>query len=409
MKWEIPETKSDGVIRIQCRPRFVDARVISARKLMIRAGISAAAEACVPVQLQVCTPGEVPEDVQLLINTYPVSLAQEAGEKEFVLDEDITLPSVCPAVEKIVYYCVNPEITERRVSADKVIFKGNANLHILYRSEENKLHACDLLQPFSQLLQLENTYSTDAQADVIPCVTSLELMLENEGDLRLKCGMVGQYTVLDRHMIQLVEDAYSPLRELEMRTDELKLPAILENRQESILVEQQTDQNGGTVIESYMSCDQPRQMRSGDQVTFEIPGQSGVLFYAEDGSLRSSTGRWERNFVMMADDTSQLTATTQPCASSQSVIGAEGITVQGECLLSISARATQGMKTVTGFTLGEPKNTDPDRPSLVLRRVGERSLWQIAKESGSTVDAICKANGLVGEPEHGKMLLIPIE
>ena len=58
----------------------------------------------------------------------------------------------------------------------------------------------------------------------------------------------------------------------------------------------------------------------------------------------------------------------------------------------------------------EPADTapDPQRPSLVLRRAGGESLWDMAKKSGSTVAAIRSANKLTEEPKPGQILLIPV-
>ena len=39
---------------------------------------------------------------------------------------------------------------------------------------------------------------------------------------------------------------------------------------------------------------------------------------------------------------------------------------------------------------------------------GEESLWELAKTTGSTMDAIRRANNLENEPSPGQMLLIPI-
>ena len=63
---------------------------------------------------------------------------------------------------------------------------------------------------------------------------------------------------------------------------------------------------------------------------------------------------------------------------------------------------------VSALTLGEHVQPDPGRPSLILRRAGTDTLWDLARRSGSTVEAICMANGLEGEPEPGRMLLIPV-
>jgi hypothetical protein len=51
---------------------------------------------------------------------------------------------------------------------------------------------------------------------------------------------------------------------------------------------------------------------------------------------------------------------------------------------------------------------DPHRPSLILRRANGEDLWTIAKNCGSTVEAIEKANGLQQAPMPDQMLLIPI-
>ena len=50
---------------------------------------------------------------------------------------------------------------------------------------------------------------------------------------------------------------------------------------------------------------------------------------------------------------------------------------------------------------GEPPVADP------LPGRGEERLWDLAKKCGSTVSAISQANHLEGEPEAGRMLLIP--
>ena len=65
------------------------------------------------------------------------------------------------------------------------------------------------------------------------------------------------------------------------------------------------------------------------------------------------------------------------------------------------------MPMVTQLEAGEKREPDPNRPSLVLRRANGR-LWDLARASGSTMAAIREANGLTGEPEPGKMLLIPV-
>ena len=81
----------------------------------------------------------------------------------------------------------------------------------------------------------------------------------------------------------------------------------------------------------------------------------------------------------------------------------DAVTVQAQ------TTAEQRFPMVTALEIGDPVRPDPQRPSLILCRAGERSLWELAKQCGSTVDAICRANQLTGEPAADKILLIPVQ
>ena len=63
---------------------------------------------------------------------------------------------------------------------------------------------------------------------------------------------------------------------------------------------------------------------------------------------------------------------------------------------------------ITGLEAGEMEASDPKRPSVILRKPGEKSLWELAKEHGSSAEAIREANGLQEEPDETRMLLIPV-
>ena len=77
--------------------------------------------------------------------------------------------------------------------------------------------------------------------------------------------------------------------------------------------------------------------------------------------------------------------------------------------LQTDVRMKNGIPMLTSLELGELREPDSNRPSLILRRAGEDTLWEIAKSSGSTVTDIQKANNLQAEPEADRMLLIPVK
>ena len=408
MEWDIREGAREGQIRVQPLLRFVDTRSVSARKMMVRTGISALAEALVPMQAQISKPHTEEPDIEFLKTTYPIRLLCHMGEKTFLLDEDLTLPGSCPIPVKLIRYSVQPEITEQRISGNRVVFKGNANLHLLYRSEEGQLHTWDFELPFSQLGTLEESYEDDADADVCLCATSLELDLDTEGHLRLKCGLLGQYMVSCRILMELSEDAYGINRDVNLQMEELELPVILEKRQENLYGEQTIPQDGNLIVDTEFLPDFPRKRVLSEGVELEIPGQFQVLYYGEDGLLQSSTARWEGNYRIPAGEDTQLDTRIVAKGRPDTVFSSGGMQLKSNAVLDITARREQTFPMVGAMEVGQPKSPDPGRPSVILCRAGEGGLWKLAKQTGSTMESIRKANGLQGEPDQGQMLLIPI-
>ena len=407
--WDLPELCPDGKVRILCIPRYVDARSVSAGKILVRAGVAALAEAWCGQEKEIYCPQDVPEGVELLQSVYPLRLPKEAGEKQFVLEEELSLPASAPVPKKLVYYRLEPSVYDQKVMANKVVFRGNGNLHVLYESGEGQLHTWDFELPWSQFADLEASYSQEAQADVRLMPTNVELDTDETGKFHLKCSLVAQYLVDDREMVELTEDAYSPGRELTLQQEQLELPSVLDNRRELLTVEQTIPGDSDLVVDTVLLPDFPQQYRTEDAVRLTMPGMLQLLYYGVDGSVQSATSRWEGTLTIPADESGKMMALPQMASEVHAHAGADAITVQGEVPVHLQFSGGTGLPMVTGIELGEVVPPDPGRPSLVIRRAEGTSLWHIAKKSGSTVDSIRRANGLTGDALPGQMLLIPVK
>lgn len=407
MDWDLPDNTPEGRCRVLLRLRFVDVRPVSAGKMMIRAGIAALGECWIPENIPVYYPEEVPGDMEILRSSWPVRMPREAGEKSFEMEETLTFPPSAPCPEQIIYSRMEPFVTDRKVLGNRVVFRGSGNLHVLYLCEDGQMHSWDFELPFSQYASLEESYSPDAGADVLMSVTGLELEPDGEGSLHLKAGLTGQYLVDDRQILETVEDAYIPGRELAVHREQLQLPVILDSRKENIYGEQAVPMKADVVTDVQFLPGFPRQRREGDQLRIELPGMLQVLGYDQDGKLRSVAQRWEGNLSVKADGES-LVSGIPGTVLPQIYMGGEGITARLEVPVQITASAGRGMPMVTSLESGEKQEPDPARPSVILRRAGTERLWEIARQSGSTVTAIREANGLTGEPEPEKLLLIPV-
>lgn len=407
LRWDFPPTQYDGKILAQCMLKSVDARVTAARKLMLRSNVAVLGQGMDLQLAELFAPSEVPEDVQLKASAYPMRIPVEAGEKAFTLEDTLSMPPAMPAVEKLLYFRVHPEVTEEKIMNDKLVFRGAATLRLCCQAEDGALHSCDIPMPFSQYSELDREYDQTAEADFWPCVTALEAEMEGQ-QLRVKLGIVCQYRISHEPLLTVVEDAYSPLRTVTPQFQPLELPVILDRRKQKLHLQTTLPVEGMRVVDAQV-LPQPVQVRNQPQErVLEVPATIQALVYDMDGQLRGAASKWEQTETLPADQDALIEAAlwNEDLPSGSMMSG--NLQIQGELLLDAQTVLQKAMPIISGLELGELREPDPNRPSLILQKSAERSLWEIAKNAGSTMDAIRQANGLQEEPKAEQWLLIPV-
>ena len=115
MKWDLEDSQREGELRVQTLLRFLEARVVSARKIMLRCSIGAMAQAMRQETVMVSVPGQLPEDIEILKNRYPLRIPKSAGEKSFQLEETLELPPTAGDLKNLVSYTLEPKIGRAHV------------------------------------------------------------------------------------------------------------------------------------------------------------------------------------------------------------------------------------------------------------------------------------------------------
>ena len=408
MKWDFEDTQRDGTIQVHCFLRSLDARSASARKLVLRANVGVLAEATLPSEMTVYTPGQLPEDIQILKKTYPVRLPKEAGEKSFTLEEELLLPPSVPAMQKLLAYQMQPELLDRKIMAGKVVFRGVGQVHIVYLGEDGCVHSWDFEIPFSQYGDLDGEYDQDATARILPVLTAMEMEHTPEGKLNLKCGLAMQYKIYCREMLDLVEDAYSTNRVITPQWEQLQLPALLDTCEQNLQAEQTVAAEGNQIADVVCYYDHAAVTSGDGSSEIAADGYFQLLYYDGQGELKCVMPRWETQWNLMMDESSTVQTMLLPTGKPQASLGGGNATMWAETLTDTVVLSAVGMPMVCGLEIGDKTVQDAERPSLILCKAGTGGLWDVAKRCGSTVSAIQKANRLEKEPDPEQILLIPI-
>jgi hypothetical protein len=147
---------------------------------------------------------------------------------------------------------------------------------------------------------------------------------------------------------------------------------------------------------------------NGECLQLRMDGQFQTLYENAEGQMSTDSLRFNSMLPLPSATENQTELWLQESSQPELLPTADGFNVISSYPVTVQTYSGRTLPMVTELDVGQQREADPDRPSILLRRAGDEGLWAIAKGYGSTVDAIMEANQLSGEPENGQMLLIPI-
>lgn len=403
-RWNIPDGDRDGVILAGCYLRNVDARSLSARKLMVRVDLAMIANTMAENNAEISYPQQLPEDVQVRQQKYDVQLPVEAGEKMVDIEESIPAPAEVQP-EKLLFYTLHPFVTDSKLMADRVVFRGAALGHVLYRGQDGNLRGWDFQIPFSQYSELDREYGSDSHLLVSMLPTGLEMELKEDGSLGVKSELIGQYLVLEEKALEVVTDAYSTQRTLEMETQPIDLPQVTSLVSRNLKAGAKEEAAIGEIKDCVFYLDEPRMNLLSEDAHMELSGHWQLLGTDVEGNLCCENLSWQETIPLNPAEQGSVTLWQ---AGRPEVNPGAALSVNMDLAMEGYLQERVNVPMVTGVTLGEPLERPTERPSLILRRAEDGSLWDLAKSNATTMEKIMTANNLTQEPEKGSWLLIPI-
>lgn len=411
MKWDIPQGSPEGTMSVSCRLKSIDARMVSSRKLLVRANLSCKGEAYCPAEAQLATLAAPPKDLEVLRSRLLLQLPAEMTEKTFLVDEELELPTGTPAAAQIIAYQLSPRLTDSKVLGEKAVFKGSCGLHLVYMTPEDRLAVWDFDIPFSQYTELEKHYDQEEELQTELLLTGAEVTADEEGRrLNLKCSLAAQCLVLSRQTVDLVQDLYSLNRTVTPKAQTIPIKTRLDRQSLRAQAEETFPIGAGTLVDCTLLPGHPRNRREGENVTIETPLWCGILYYDGSGQLQGSTGSTSAAASIRLAEDCPVEASACLSGPVQWSLGGGTASVRGTVEIIADSFANRDLTAITGADLGEETPRDPERPSLILRAPGsDANLWILAKSCGSTVEAIRGANQL-GEAhlDPDQLLLIPV-
>ena len=224
----------------------------------------------------------------------------------------------------------------------------------------------------------------------------------------MKAEIAAQYHIYDRVMVCTIEDAYSNRRDISVHMQPLTLMSCLDSQTDSLTLSETIPIQPSKILDAVFTMGNPACKYHDDQVEFEISGVFQILYVNEKGECCYTITRTQKMCQRPADPQTSSVCNLVSQDYPKVTLSADGVAVSVELQMQHTVFSDTPLSSAKEISFGDLQDADPNRPSLIVRRMDHRSLWEMAKESCSTVEAIIQANGLSEEPLFGQVLLIPV-
>lgn len=380
--------------------RSIDARFVNSRKLLIRADLGSELTVLTPTTLDLQQIDECPRGLILKTETYPMRLPLCAAEKEVRIADEVLMPEDSPGIDRLLKAQCWVELGERRVMGDRAIFNGELKLRVLGLTEDGTIYTWTGGVPFSQYAELDRTLEEESHLAIQPILNHVEIDTDGQPfshRLLVNVSFTAQMVLWGEVPVTLTQDAYALGSELQSEWQSCELPACLDMLETDLTQTLELPADAVKLVDWSLFPDQ----EPGGAETAR--GRLGVnlLYYDAEHRLQNASLRKELSLPRSAEPSVDWRWKLLPGEARQ-----QG----GQISVPMKAQQqfcqTRAMRNLSGAVLTPKPVTDG--PSLIVRSASG-DLWELARDHGSTIQAIRSANELEQTSlSEERLLLIPV-
>jgi len=412
-------TFDDGAIsnaaRLIAEPKVVRAetRLLNPRKILVRVEIATVLRVLVPRSAAICAQAEAESALGLEQRSGTESgyWTTAVEEKAFSINEDLSIPNGRPAAASVLKYRTSLLSGESKLIGNKLVFKGELLLQVVYLCVEDGAEQISFTLPFSQIMEINGTGDeTDTSVCIYQTDVECRLAGEEGRTLQFSIGLVSQVTISEKRSHTMLRDIYSTEQLLETEEKSYQFACLQERgeRTQNLREIVETPVVPIQVLDAYATTGPVIQSREGGQLVFTCDVTAHLLYEGDDGSVGQINEEFQISQTVEGGADCTCQANFRAVGELVAVSVAAGIEVRILLTFSYEAIASRICTAVCDVQLAGERERESAQPSLVLRSVADESLWDIAKHYGITRQDVMQANDLESEEQlAGRVLLIP--
>lgn len=392
----------------------VDVHVLNPRKVLIKVNFTLEVTCYTPQTQSVCSCVEKREQYGICekVEEHQNHVVMAAQEKMFSYTDTLTLPAGNPDMEELLRFRTDCISQDAKVIGNKLLFKGEARVELMYRSRDGRPCTAMFPLPFSQMMEVGDVgEDSTPELRIIFTNSSCKRADEEGRSVSVELELMAQSVLSKTHRVALLTDLYSTECDMVDTRKTYTMGCLMDYgvAPESVRELLECTMPVARVLDVQLRPLQLANPKQGSEMTMNADVEAYVLFETEEGDCSSLHRRITVPHTVPISQQWDYRCDFSMSRQGSAMPASGGIEVSFTVEFSWSAMEKRKVQGIERASVEEKQPITGEIPSVIIRSVrnGE-CLWDIAKSYRTTENDIAEANALpTAELYAGQMLLIP--
>ena len=410
----VPNCKEGMNVISDVNVKSIEGKVINGRKVGIKATLEISLKVYSNEEVEIINEIQDENNVQVLKEDLIVNSLVGQGETKIYAKDNIQIDNMDNIAEilKAKVCLVDKDI---KISYNKVLTKSEAEIRIMYLTEDNRINTIDYKIPVVGFIEIQNVSEEnicDVNYEIKNIIIKPNSQEEHSIYIEIEIGVI--CCVYEEKQINLIQDMYSPMEKIDL---EKKQITTMTNKQKVTDIKQIREKINVKDIEglNLIDVDIIPSIVNENKINTKILYESelNIKFIFQNSRMQIITKDVKIPFEYTVENLQKgesLNTNSNMEVKAQDFIIQDG----GDINCNIDVQTDTNMYRTANINMIDSIHENGEREeqdySIVIYvvKIGD-TLWNIAKEFGSTVDGIDRVNGIENRDliMPGQKLYIP--
>ena len=400
--------------QIEVKLKTIECKVINGRKIGIKATLDIDIKIYNNEEIEIINDIQNAEEIQMLKENLKVNSLVGMGETKIYAKDTIAIDNIDNLAE-ILKTKVNIIDRDIKISYNKVLTKAEAEIKIMYLTEDNRINIVNAKIPVVGFIDIQNINENNicnVHYEIRNMIIKPNQVEEHSIYVEIEVGV--SCTVYEEKEINIIQDIYSPCENLEYNKRQITTMKNRKNFQiskqinEKIILENLENK---TILDVDMEPIVVKENRLKSKVLYECELEMRIL--VSDNNLDIETRNAKIPFDFVIDDLQngeEINMDINMEIRDKNFVIQDGgnVTTNVDMVINANSYENANLNVIDELqSSGEREEQDYNIVMYIVKK-GD-SLWKIAKQFGSTIDDIARTNGIedVDVIMPGQKLYIP--